>query len=61
MEGKKEPMHFGLGERAVREGRKEERQQSWKDRNSGRRGRGEREREGKRVTENPVLLGGQKW
>ena len=54
-------MHFGLGERAVREGRKEERQQSWKDRNSGRRGRGEREREGKRVTENPVLLGGQKW
>lgn len=40
MGGKKEPKHFGLGEIAMREGRKEKRQQSWIDMNSG---RGEKE------------------
>ena len=40
MEGKKEPMDFGLGETAIREGKKEKRQQSWIDM---KRGRGEKE------------------
>ena len=63
MEGKKEPMDFGLGETAMRDGGKEKRQQPWIDMKSERgekeivKAKWEREREGKRMIENAFLLG----